>query len=391
MKHVVTLTTSNPAHEHVSLRRRQSTTNFMVEAADEQTAILRATAHFRRLGHYIHEAKIFKKKEQLNELAPLALIPAALGAAGRIALPYAARYLAGQAARQGILQGGRTTLGKLTRDEVLAQGAGLGASELINKLMPGEGDKETSLGSVVSSGAGSILGGRLGFVGKVAGATAAKTAAVKDAADDIAQAAIQKAAAATKSVGDTANDVVAAALQKARALVPGKIEVPAQRPDVELEPAVAPQRVVPTVKPEVKVDTATPEAQAQAKPDTVVGRADPMASPKAEPQAKAEPKAMPKGETKPKTTTKTVPPKKPIRPFMPFSGGGDGPDVDPGTLGQYRGLFPLYRFADFNSLQETAAMNAVGRVLAKRKKIDKDNAEGEKNKINMEPKLGGKA
>lgn len=66
MKHVVTLTTSNPGHEFVSLRRRQSTTNFMVEAADEQTAILRATAHFRRLGHYIHEAKIDKKKS-LNE------------------------------------------------------------------------------------------------------------------------------------------------------------------------------------------------------------------------------------------------------------------------------------------------------------------------------------
>jgi hypothetical protein len=71
MKHVVTLTTSNPAHEHVSLRRRQSTTNFMVEAADEQTAILRATAHFKRLGHYIHEAKIYKKKDQLNEISSL--------------------------------------------------------------------------------------------------------------------------------------------------------------------------------------------------------------------------------------------------------------------------------------------------------------------------------
>lgn len=67
MKHVVTITTSNPAHEHVSLRRRQSTTNFMVEARDEQEAVLRASAHFRRLGHYIHEAKIFKKKS-LNDL-----------------------------------------------------------------------------------------------------------------------------------------------------------------------------------------------------------------------------------------------------------------------------------------------------------------------------------
>ena len=85
MKHVVTITTSNPSHEHVSLRRRQSTTNFMVEAADEEQAILRASAHFRKLGHYIHEAKIFKKKdEQLDESAALAR---PLVTAARIALP----------------------------------------------------------------------------------------------------------------------------------------------------------------------------------------------------------------------------------------------------------------------------------------------------------------
>lgn len=95
MKHVVTITTSNPSHEHVSLRRKQSTTNFMVEAADENQAIFRATAHFRKLGQYVHEAKIFKKKSLTESpllplatpLLPLAtrVISAAGSAAGRSA------------------------------------------------------------------------------------------------------------------------------------------------------------------------------------------------------------------------------------------------------------------------------------------------------------------
>lgn len=65
MKHIVTLTISNPAHEHVSLRRRQSTTNYMVEARDEAEAIFRASNHFKKLGNYVHSAVI--AESTLNE------------------------------------------------------------------------------------------------------------------------------------------------------------------------------------------------------------------------------------------------------------------------------------------------------------------------------------
>jgi hypothetical protein len=65
MKHIVTLTISNPAHEHISLRRRQSTTNYMVEARDEAEAIFRASNHFKKLGNYVHNAVI--AESTLNE------------------------------------------------------------------------------------------------------------------------------------------------------------------------------------------------------------------------------------------------------------------------------------------------------------------------------------
>lgn len=73
MKHIVTLTISNPAHEHISLRRRQSTTNYMVEARDEAEAIFRASNHFKKLGNYVHNAVIAESTlneevEQIDEL-----------------------------------------------------------------------------------------------------------------------------------------------------------------------------------------------------------------------------------------------------------------------------------------------------------------------------------
>lgn len=73
MKHIVTLTISNPAHEHISLRRRQSTTNYMVEARDEAEAIFRASNHFKKLGNYVHNAVIAESAlneevEQIDEL-----------------------------------------------------------------------------------------------------------------------------------------------------------------------------------------------------------------------------------------------------------------------------------------------------------------------------------
>ena len=65
MKHIVNVTISNPAHEFVSMRRRQSTTNYMVEARDEAEAIFRASNHFKKLGHYVHSAVIVE--QNLNE------------------------------------------------------------------------------------------------------------------------------------------------------------------------------------------------------------------------------------------------------------------------------------------------------------------------------------
>ena len=88
MKHVVTLTISNPSHEHLALRRSQKTTNYIVEARDEAEAIFRASNHFRKLGNYVHEAKVAKPLteetvsedvEQVNEFLGV------LGAAGRAA------------------------------------------------------------------------------------------------------------------------------------------------------------------------------------------------------------------------------------------------------------------------------------------------------------------
>jgi hypothetical protein len=75
-----------------------------------------------------------------------------------------------------------------------------------------------------------------------------------------------------------------------------------------------------------------------------------------------------------------------------FSLGADRGEVDIGTLGQYRGIFPMYQHADFNRgrIQENKMiMNTIGRVMTKRKKASKENADDEKNKINMEPKLRG--
>ena len=74
MKHIVNVTISNPAHDFVSMRSRQSTTNYMVEAKDEAEAILRASRHFKSLGHYVHNAVIVEQNlneevEQIDEIS----------------------------------------------------------------------------------------------------------------------------------------------------------------------------------------------------------------------------------------------------------------------------------------------------------------------------------
>jgi len=67
MKYVVQLSYTNPAHEHVSLRRRVDTVNRIVEASNENQAILRASQQQRALGFMIKEAKIVKEKEKMKK------------------------------------------------------------------------------------------------------------------------------------------------------------------------------------------------------------------------------------------------------------------------------------------------------------------------------------
>jgi hypothetical protein len=73
MKYVVELKYTNPAHDHVTLRRRVDTVNRIVEAKSEDEALNRAANQQRALGFKIQEAKIVEqpkapvKTEQLSE------------------------------------------------------------------------------------------------------------------------------------------------------------------------------------------------------------------------------------------------------------------------------------------------------------------------------------
>jgi hypothetical protein len=69
MKYIVELTISNPSHEHISLRKVQKKTNFVVEANSESEAILRATRKFRSLGNYVHEAAVLNERIALPSQA----------------------------------------------------------------------------------------------------------------------------------------------------------------------------------------------------------------------------------------------------------------------------------------------------------------------------------
>ena len=473
MKHIVTVTTSNPAHEFISLRRRQSTTNYMVEARDEQEALLRASAHFKRLGHYIHEAKIFKKKAQLNELAPnynpsafiddsaakaglkrnpgesdadlvnrisaakgihdpgiepvfpeLALLGGTtklLGGAANVARKVVAQ--AGSAAFDKLMKSTKdvetglgnlgtaivdkgTSAGRIVRDELISHAVSLPVAIGLQAASNKSAGKETNLGSIVKDDQfwkDYAYTPGLSVVARPLRLTGDAGKYIKDVADDVTASAIKKA----QTVGSAANDVVAAAINKAKNLTPGRIDLPTKTteraPYTELEPAIAPQRI--TVKPETEVKTKVqpglkPEVAPQVKPEVktaptiVVGRADAPSTAKPELQTKTEtsPKTKPntpvKGGGKPRVGKPRVGKPRP-RPFVLPIRLGDRPDQDIGTLGQYRGMFPLYQFADFNSLRESQVkpMNAIGRVMTKRKEKNKEDAEAEKNKINMEPTL----
>ena len=66
MKYLVELSFTNPSHEHVSLRRRVEKVTRIVEATNEDQAILRASQQQRSLGFFIKEAKVVKDKEEMN-------------------------------------------------------------------------------------------------------------------------------------------------------------------------------------------------------------------------------------------------------------------------------------------------------------------------------------
>jgi len=67
MKYLVELKYTNPAHEHVSLRRRVETVTRLIEAANEDQAILRVSQQQRALGFFIKEAKVVKEKSHDKE------------------------------------------------------------------------------------------------------------------------------------------------------------------------------------------------------------------------------------------------------------------------------------------------------------------------------------
>ena len=74
MKYLVEVKFTNPSHEHISLRRRIETITRIVEAANEDQAILRVTSQQRSLGFFIKEAKIVKEKSHEKEGADETMI-----------------------------------------------------------------------------------------------------------------------------------------------------------------------------------------------------------------------------------------------------------------------------------------------------------------------------
>jgi hypothetical protein len=326
MKHIVTLTTSNPGHEHIALRRRQSTTNYMVEATTEEEAITRASAHFRKLGHYIHEAKVFKKKDnELNEGLPDLVVRTAVTAA--------------KVAKKELPKVFDTAADIFKTDKPLAV--------VSNKPAPVHVTRPVELPAPVNT------------VEKI-----------------------------------PANVIVPVRpIPTPTPIKPAPLPVPVKPAPVNVRPVpvVEPVPVRPTPVP-VNVKPAPEPAPVLAKPTEVNPKPVPVPLPVPLPRGGKPP-------ISPVPPVTPVPPGIPGRPappmLMPWSLAANRGEVDPGTLGQYRGLFPIYNFADFRQrgLQENqAVMNSIGRIMTKRKKISQENADSEKNKINMEPKLrGGKS
>lgn len=356
----------------------------MVEARDEQEAVLRASAHFRRLGHYIHEAKVLKKKdEQLNELAN-------------------STFIDDSAAKVG-----------------LKRNPGESDADLINRINAEKGIDDNPIEPVFPEL--DILGGvtRAGtsILSLIRGGAVPKTVPTPRRVPQ--RRTPERPAPQRRRPGYTPKP----APEPAPAPKPAPAPVPAPKPEPAPAPVPAPVTVPqPITLPPVPPATTVPRpievpVTPKTVPETVplpvpvpapkpVPRTVPVPMPKPVPVPEKPPvtaktpvgKVTPVTTPNPLTVPKTAPASagKPIGPrpprpfFIPSANRGE---VDIGTLGQYRGMFPLYPFAEFQGgLQEGmgSSLNAIGRVLAKRKKVDKKDSESEKNKINMEPTLSGK-
>lgn len=401
MKHVVTLTTSNPSHEHVALRRKQSTTNFMVEAADEQTAILRATAHFRRLGHYIHEAKVFKKKdEQLSE------------AAVALKQPFDKETNMGSVV-PGTSKNAGTTQQQVSSNKYFDVTTGKEVTRTTQSDAEWEKEKrEANLRNLQATDKPvETVFPELNLIGGISKLPSTISSLLAKRVPKTVPGTRPAPQRRTPSKPGQFPGMPAPGPRRERPATPKPSEKPTEKPKVE--PAVpvpatpAPSREPVVLPPSTPKPTEKPKVEPKRVPEKPTPAAPPQTKPEPQPKQAPAEKKKPGQQTSPQVTPSALPrsagdprPKtsgamggRPLgrRPFiLPSLGLGGRGDQDIGTLGQYRGLFPLYPFSEFGAIQENkAAMNAVGRVLAKRKKNDKDNAEAEKNKINMEPTLSG--
>ncbi len=76
MKYLVELKFTNPAHEHISLRRRVNTITRLVEASSESEAINRVSNQHRALGFMIREAAVVKRKSNEKENGEVTIVAA---------------------------------------------------------------------------------------------------------------------------------------------------------------------------------------------------------------------------------------------------------------------------------------------------------------------------
>ena len=70
MKHIVSVTYSDPGHEFMSMKGRTKSTNYVVEARDASEAQNRASSRFRSMGYKVHSAVV---NEQKAEAVPAVL------------------------------------------------------------------------------------------------------------------------------------------------------------------------------------------------------------------------------------------------------------------------------------------------------------------------------